>query len=74
MLLWSTGANGASCEDFSTLTAANALYDSTTSVADTFYTAPLGTTGTNYVKISGSDTLGAASLVRVVSFSEPVVR
>lgn len=67
---WATGANGADCEDFASLTPERALYDGASS-SDAFWTAPLGEPGYDLIKISGST--AGATLGRVVLFSEPAV-
>lgn len=69
--LWASGAGGADCTDSSTLTAESALYDSETASSDTFWTEPLGATGLDFIKISGST--AGATLGRIVLSSEPAV-
>ncbi len=70
VLFWATGAGGADCEDWSTLTAANARYDSSTDAASgAIWNALFEDTLVDYVKTNNA----TVSVGRVVRFTDAAV-
>jgi hypothetical protein len=71
-VFWATGANGADCADRTTLTLANALYDSTTDGAASgdMWDIPFNTGLLNFIKTNNATTV---SMTNAVAFGEPAV-